>query len=399
MIGAHLSPLTVVPVPSLKVAGAASDDERTRPKFAHRVGEQALIGRVDVEHGDAVAATREAERILHRKLDGKLAGGGTPDSQSITVEAAAQLWIAKAEAEGRERSTIKQYKELSRLHIVPLIGAQKLSRLSMPTVEAFRDGLVATRSRAMAGKAVRALSSILTEAQRRGLVAQNVAKGVKVIRPSRDRANVVIPTQDELRAILKHADANFRPMLLTAIVTGLRSSELRGLLWSDVDLKAGTVTVSQRADQWGDIGPPKSKAGYRTIPIGPAIVAELREWRLRCPKGPLGLAFPNSEGGVLHHSNLLNRHYWPAQVRAGVAIPTNELNEDGEPIMRAKYGLHALRHAAASAWIRQGVDLKRLTTWMGHSSVQITLDTYGHLIADAAGDAEIAAAAQAELLA
>lgn len=326
-------------------------------------------------------------------------GTHTPDSQSITVESAAKLWIGRAEAEGRERSTIKQYKELSRLHIVPLIGGQKLSRLSMPAVEAFRDQLVATRSRAMAGKAVRALSSILTEAQRRGLVAQNVAKGVKVVRPSRDRAHVVIPTQDELRAILKHAGADFRPMLLTAIVTGLRSSELRGLRWSDVDLKAGTVTVSQRADQWGDIGPPKSKAGYRSIPIGPAIVAELRKWRLRCPKGPLGLAFPNKEGGVLHHSNLLNRHYWPAQVRAGVAIRTDKLDDDGQPIMRAKYGLHGLRHAAASAWIRQGVDLKRLTSWMGHSSVQITLDTYGHLIADAAGDAEIAAAAQAELLA
>jgi integrase len=345
------------------------------------------------------ARKRDAEVWQTRAAWQVSQGVHTPDSQSITVEAAAKLWIARAEAEGRERSTVKQYRELARLHIVPLIGAEKLSRLSMPAVEAFRDSLVASRSRAMAGKAVRALSSILTEAQRRGLVAQNVAKGVKVIRPSRDRAKVVIPTQDELRAVLKHSGANFRPMLLTAIVTGLRSSELRGLRWADVDLKAGTVMVSQRADQWGEIGPPKSKAGYRSIPIGPAIVAELREWRLRCPKGPLGLAFPNSEGGVLHHSNVLNRHYWPSQVRAGVAVPTGKVGEGGEPMMRAKYGLHVLRHAAASAWIRQGVDLKRLTTWMGHSSVQITLDTYGHLIADAAGDADIAAAAQAELLA
>jgi integrase len=368
-------------------------------------GEQQTAWLVDYRDGGGArrskqfARKKEADAWATRAAWQVSQGVHTPESQSITVEAAAKLWIARAEAEGRERSTVKQYRELARLHIVPLIGAEKLSRLSMPAVEAFRDQLVASRSRAMAGKAVRALSSILTEAQRRGLVAQNVAKGVKVIRPSRDRANVVIPTQDELRAMLKHAGANFRPMLLTAIVTGLRSSELRGLRWSDVDLRAGTVTVSQRADQWGDIGPPKSKAGYRTIPIGPAIVAELREWRLRCPKGPLGLAFPNSEGGVIHHSNLLNRHYWPAQVRAGVCTPTGKVDEEDQPIMRAKHGLHALRHAAASAWIRQGVDLKRLTTWMGHSSVQITLDTYGHLIADAAGDAEIAAAAQAELLA
>ena len=304
-------------------------------------------------------------------------GVHTADSQSITVKAAADLWIKRAENEGRERSTIKQYRELARLHVVPLIGAEKLSKLSMPAVEAFRDALVASRSRAMAGKAVRALSSILTEAQRRGLVAQNVAKGVKVIRPSRDRPKIIIPTKVQLRAILDHAGGDFRPMLLTAIVTGLRSSELRGLRWQDVDLKAATITVGQRADQWGTIGSPKSKAAYRTIPIAPAVVTELREWKLRCPKGELGLAFPNGEGGVIHHTNLLRRQYRPAQVAAEIGKP---------------FGLHALRHAAASAWIKQGIDLKRLSTWMGHSSVQITLDTYGHLIVDGDSDRMLASA-------
>lgn len=326
-------------------------------------------------------------------------GVHTADSQSITVKAASDLWIKRAENEGRERSTIKQYRELARLHVIPLIGAEKLSKLSMPAVEAFRDALVASRSRAMAGKAVRALSSILTEAQRRGLVSQNVAKGVKVIRPSRDRADVVIPTKAELRAMLDHAGADFRPLLLTAIVTGLRSSELRGLRWQDIDLKAATVTVAQRADQWGVIGSPKSKAGRRTIPIAPQVASELRKWKLRCPKGKLELAFPNGEGGVLHHSNLLRRQYWPLQVAAGVADADLGgdgkplVDVDGQPILKARYGLHALRHAAASVWLHQGIDLKRLTTWMGHSSVQITLDTYGHLIKDNAGDAGLVNAA------
>jgi integrase len=292
--------------------------------------------------------------------------------------------LAKAEGEGRERSTIKQYRELARLHIKPLIGAERLSRLSMPAVEAYRDALVATRSRAMAGKAVRALSSIITEAQRRGLVAQNVAKGVKVIRSSRDRTKVVIPAREELKAMLAAADADFRPLLLTAIFTGLRSSELRGLRWADVDLKTGLVTVSQRADQWGAIGSPKSQAGSRTVPVPAAVISELRAWKLRAPHSKLDLAFPNEDGGVQWHSNLLRRRFWPLQAAVG---------------MEKRYSLHALRHAAASAWIKQGIDLKRLTTWMGHSSVQITLDTYGHLLADASGDAALVAAAQAELLA
>ncbi len=65
---------------------------------------------------------------------------------------------------------------------------------------------------------------------------------------------------------------------------------------------------------------------------------------------------------------------------------------------KARYGIHALRHAAASAWIAQGIDLKRLQVWLGHSSIELTLDVYGHLIVDPARDAELMAKAQAELL-
>lgn len=335
---------------------------------------------------------REAEAWLTKAAWEVSQGVHTADSQSITIGQAADLWIAKAEGEGRERSTVKQYRELARIHIVPLLGAERLSRLTMPAVEAYRDALVATRSKAMAGKAVRALSSIIAEAQRRGLVAQNVAKGVKVVRSKREKKKVLIPPKDDLRAMLEVAPANFRPLLMTVIFTGLRSSELRALRRHDVNLKVGEITVEQRADQWGVIGSPKSEAGYRTVPIPPMLVTELRAWMLRSPVSPLGLLFPNSEGGVRLHSNMLNREYWPLQVAAGLTRPGVGGQE------RARYDFHALRHASASAWIKQGVDLKCLTTWMGHSSVQITIDTYGHLIKDARSNAAIVAAAQADLL-
>lgn len=329
-------------------------------------------------------------------------GVHTADSQSVTVAAAAKLWIAKAEAEGRERGTIDQYEQLARLHITPLIGAEKLSRLTRPSVEAFRDELVKLRSKAMAGKAVRALSSILTEAQRRGLVAQNVASGVKVVRSARDKAKVVIPSKAELTAILDHAPDDLKPMLMTAVFTGLRSSELRGLRWSDIDLKAARLSVSQRADKFGEIGPPKSEAGYRTIPLPTALVSELREWKLRCPKGEIGLAFPNTQGGVQQYGHLLRRKFFPLQIKAGVCDPVIEdgepkLDGKGAPVMEARYGFHALRHAAASAWIKMRIDLKRLQVWIGHESIQLTLDTYGHLISDASEDAALMAGAQAEL--
>ena len=67
-------------------------------------------------------------------------------------------------------------------------------------------------------------------------------------------------------------------------------------------------------------------------------------------------------------------------------------------IWKPRYGLHSLRHAAASAWINQGVDLKRLQVWIGHATIQLTIDTYGHLITDAQADAALASGAEAALL-
>lgn len=326
------------------------------------------------------------------------------DSQSVTVKDAADLWVKAAEANDRERGTIEQYMALRDLHIVPLIGAEKLTKLSQPKVEAFRDQLLETRSKAMTGKIVRALSSILAEGMRRGLVAQNVAAKVKAGRSKREKPKVVIPTTVELKAIIAQADEGMKPLVMVAIFAGLRASEIRGLRWKDVDFKAKTITVAQRADKYCHLGPPKSEAGYRTIPIGDALVTELKRWKLRCPIGDLGLVFPNIAGNVQDYGHLLRRKFFPLQIKAGICDPVMidgkpKLDAKGQPVQTARYGLHSLRHAAASAWIKQRIDLKRLQVWIGHENIELTLDTYGHLIMDAEGDAALIAAAQAELMA
>jgi integrase len=309
-------------------------------------------------------------------------GTHTPDSATVSVEGAADIWIKRAEAEGLERATVQAYRGLAKHHVVPALGSVKLSRLTRPMVEQFRDDLVASRSRAMAAKGVRALSSIIAEAMRRGMVGQNVAADVRVSRPSRDKARVEIPTKEEIRALLDAASTDFQPMLMTAVFSGLRASELRGLRWSDIDLKGATISVNQRVDQWGIAGPPKSAAGRRTVPIPSKLVQVLKEWKLRCPRGDLGLAFPDSKGGVQVHKNVLTRRYYPAQKDAGLA---------------KRYSFHALRHFAASSFIAQRVDLKRLSGWLGHSTVTLTLDRYGHLMKDHQQDAAIMAAAEAHL--
>ncbi|QNP43755.1 hypothetical protein H9L15_03590 [Sphingomonas daechungensis] len=114
------------------------------------------------------------------KAESELARGiHTPEAQSITLSQAADIWISASEANGCDRATIKTYREIVNRHVKPHIGPEKLSRLSAPQVVEFRDTMIRTRSHAMASKAVRHLSMVLTEAMRRGLVAQNVARECK----------------------------------------------------------------------------------------------------------------------------------------------------------------------------------------------------------------------------
>jgi integrase len=123
------------------------------------------------------------------------------------------------------------------------------------------------------------------------------------------------------------------------------------------------------------IGRPKSHSGERSVPLPPSVVAVLREWKLRCPKGELGLAFPNGIGKVENIQDILNRGFFPTQVAAGVTTK-------GGP----KYtGLHALRHFFASWCTNRKQDgglelpLKVVQERLGHSTIVLTADRYAHL--------------------
>jgi integrase len=320
-------------------------------------------------------------------------GTHTAESASVTITEAGRLWIERAEAERLERSTVAKYRNHLDLHITPFLGSVKLAKLTAPQVEQFKEDTLKRLSWPMARKVLGSLRSILNDAQRRGLVAQNVALQAKIRARSRDdrklTANRGIPTKAEVSAILGAATGRWRPFLITATFTGMRASELRGLTWEDVDLQRKVIHVRQRADQWGVIGSPKSEAGHRTIPMSPMVVNVLREWKLACPRlggaegeaGRLWLVFPNGQGKPESHANIINRGFLPTQIKAGVAdAHPDRKGEDGEPVLVARYtGLHALRHFFASWAIEQGFSPKRLQALLGHSSIQMTFDVYGHL--------------------
>jgi integrase len=204
-------------------------------------------------------------------------GTHVADSSSITVAEAGDLWIKRAEGDQLERTTLEQYRQHLQLHIVPLIGKTKLSKLNGPTVRAFTDQLAAAgRSATMVKYVRRSLGSLLADAQEQGLIVHNPVRDIRARKKrkvdSRDRrgkklkVGVDIPTPDEMKNIIHAAKGRWRPLLLTAIFSGLRASELRGLRWQDIDLRKGELHVRQRADRFRVIGPPKTAAGERVSP-------------------------------------------------------------------------------------------------------------------------------------
>src|SRR5262249_40514280 len=154
------------------------------------------------------------------------AGTHTAPSKSPTVSEAIEDWLERAEfVEQLERASVKQYRELG-AHIRRRLGTVRLADLTVPDVNAFRDELRRAVSRAMAQKVLAALKGIVTEAQRRGRVSQNVALAVTVGADTR-KAQIEVgrdfPTPDEIRRILAAASAAARPILVTAVLTGLRA--------------------------------------------------------------------------------------------------------------------------------------------------------------------------------
>jgi integrase len=321
------------------------------------------------------------------------AGIHTPASKSPTVAKAADDWIAHVENEGRERTTVVQYRQHAK-HINKRIGHQRLASLTTPGVAKLRDELLRDLGRKMARKLLVSLKSILREAQRRGNVAQNVALNVKVAVDKRTEQHKLkigkdIPSIEEIKQIIAKADGRARPWLLTAIFTGLRASELRGLQWQDVDLKQGVLNVRQRADRYNAMGEPKSAASKREVPLGPDLVAELRAWKLACPHGPF--VFPTPKGEIGRHMNMV-RAFKRVVVAAGLT------DNHGKP----KYsGLHSLRHFYASWCINRKADgglelpVKLVQSRLGHATLAMTMDTYGHLFPSQDDGSELASAQRA----
>lgn len=341
------------------------------------------VDRAGKRHIETFPTQKQAKSRWAEIETNKKAGRHVPRSSSITIAQAGDNWIEVAEKIDKlQAATVIQYRQHLNLHISPYLGHVKLSDLTAPDIAYWQKELAtADVSEAMQIKVRTSLGSLLAQAVQDGNLTHNVVRDAgrrkrRRVKKKRLEAGVDFPTLDEVRHLMEKTQGRFRPFFILAVCTGMRASELRGLRWQDVDFKKQVVHVRQRADRYKKIDAPKSEAGHRSIPLIMHAVNTLKEWKLACPPSDLDLVFPTKYGGVQNYDNIRLQQLIPLMERAGI------VDEAG----KAKYtGLHSIRHFYASWLINrpedggQGLPAKVVQERLGHASITMTMDVYGHL--------------------
>jgi integrase len=319
-------------------------------------------------------------------------GTHTPVGKSPTLKQAGADWLQHVKVNPeRQQSTWTQYEQHLRLHILPGLGEHtKLSEISRPRIERFKDRLlerfaVEGNSPATARKVLRSLSSLFNEAMRVGLAAHNPVRGVKIEVKKRPlEVGRDIPTVDEVKRMMDKAPTELsRTVVIVAAFTGMRSSELRGLRWSDIEFKANRINVRQAVTRQQIVKGPKSEAGRRAIPVMRIVVNTLREWK--AAHGQHELVLTKEAVGPRRRKSLASQPLDQTSIlKKGVtpAVEAAGLLDHGKP----RYDLLSLRHFYASLCcnsVKAGgfeLPLKEIATRMGHTDPAFTLRTYGHLL-------------------
>ena len=307
----------------------------------------------------------QSEARTWRHDAGAAAGKGTLRAPTrLTLDRAAELWLAGARSgairnrsgDAYKPSSLRGYEEALRLRVLPDLGGHRMSDIARRDVQALvgraqAHGLDPSTIR----NTLLPLRAIYRHHADECSVNPTVGVSLPAVRGRRDR----IADPSEAGALLACLASTDRVLYATAMYAGLRLGELRALRWEDVDLAGGVIRVSRSWDAKEGAIEPKSRAGTRKVPIVAVLRDLLVEHRMSAGDG---LVFGSGEAPF--HGSAVGSRAKRAWRAAGLS-----------PI-----GLHECRHTFASLMIAAGCNAKALSTYLGHSSVMITFDRYGHLM-------------------
>jgi integrase len=285
------------------------------------------------------------------------------------LRAAAERYVAGAhEGSVRNRSgdvykpsAARGLDEAFRLRLIPALGARKLADVRRADLQRLIDRMQAeSAAPSTIRNTINAVRALYRYAVRLELVHNDPTDGLALPAVRGRRERVVDPADAErLVAALRSDD---RAIWGTAIYAGLRSGELRALRWSDVNLAEGVLCIERSWDVKAGAIAPKSRAGRRRVPITGVLRDLLIEHRMQ--QDPSRTLVFGRCGDRPFNASTVRHRALTAWRAAGLSPIT----------------LHECRHTFASFMIAAGVNAKALSTYMGHASVTITFDRYGHLM-------------------
>jgi integrase len=326
--------------------GHSADGQR---RIRHKVR-----GRTKVE-------VREKLKALRQELE-----AGLQPSASYTVRACVEDWLASG-LTAVQAETVENYSRMAE-HAIASLGAVRLKSLTARHVRSALEDLAPSLSTRSLRLVHQVLERSITHAQAGDLVARNVAALVAVPKGRVGRPSKSL-TLEQATRVLSAAEATpLSAYVSLSLLSGLRTEELRSLLWADVDLDAGTLAVYRSVRATGDTKTPRSR---RVLKLPGKAVAALRDQHLRQSEGRLkagplwhdtDLVFTSSVGTPLDAHNV-RRSFRAITKAAGVG-------EDWTP--------RELRHTFVSLLSNNDVGLEDIARLVGHSGTAVTERVYRH---------------------
>jgi len=308
----------------------------------------------------------DAERFLDA-IRGDLAHGVyvDPAGGRMLFRDYAEQWRA---VQVHRAGTVAQLETYLRLHAYPTLGERQLGALRRTDIQGWVKKLTGDLAPASVELVYRWVSTILKSAVGDRLIASSPC--IRIALPKRNDAEVVPLSVSEVEALAAAVPDRYRGLIVFAAGMGLRQGECFGLTVDRVDFLRRQVRVDRQLlsarEGIPEFGPPKSKAGFRTVPMPDIVGSALATHLARYRSGQFGLVFTNTLGNPLRR-NTVGDMWHRARDRANLPDWAT---------------FHDLRHFYASLLIARGCSVKAVQRRLGHQSAMETLDTYGHLWPD-----------------
>jgi integrase len=318
------------------------------------------------ERSKSFARKADAERWLAEVEHAKTHGLWT-DPRLGRIRFADWLTAWWATTTNLRPTTRARDETLLRRHALPRFGDLPLAAIGQLEVRAWVAQLSAKGLAPATVVKTYQLGKVLAAAVDAGYLAQSPCRNVPLPKIEREEMRFLTPT--EIVALAEAIHARYRTLVFVGAYGGLRIGELAGLRWSRVDLLSGAVTVAEIVTEVKGklfIGPPKTRAGRRTVGLPPFAVRELQA-HLDATERPTSHVFMAPGAGPLRVTSFRARFWVPATKAAGLQ----------------GLRIHDLRHTAVALWIAAGATPKEVAVRAGHTSVSFTLDRYGHLYPEA----------------